>query len=73
MASPRRAAPRRAAAPMSKSHDHRVEAEWIRARRETDPTRRCALEGRDGWSDHRPARTAEKRFIEEYGRAEFGK
>jgi hypothetical protein len=73
MASPRRAAPRRAAAQMSKSHDHQVEAEWIRARQETDPTRRRELDGRDDWSDHRPARTAENRSIEEYGWSEFGK
>jgi hypothetical protein len=36
-------------------------------------TRRCVLDGRDDWSDHRPARTAENRFFEEHGRAEFGR
>jgi hypothetical protein len=37
MASPRRAAPRRAAAQVSKSHDHQIEAERVRARQENDP------------------------------------
>ena len=35
--------------------------------------RRCVLDARGDWSDHRPARTAENRFIEEHGWAEYGK
>jgi hypothetical protein len=35
--------------------------------------RRCVLDGRDDWSDHRPARTAENRLIEEHGWAAFGR
>lgn len=35
--------------------------------------RQCVLDVRDDWSDHRPARTAENRFIAEHGWAEFGK
>jgi hypothetical protein len=36
-------------------------------------TRRYVLDGRDDWSDQRPARTAENRFIEEHGWPEFGR
>jgi hypothetical protein len=35
--------------------------------------RRCVLDVRGDWSDHRPARTAENRFIADHGWAEFGK
>jgi hypothetical protein len=35
--------------------------------------RRCMLDQRQDWTDHRPARTAENRFIEEHGWAAFGK
>ncbi|MEN3378387.1 MAG: hypothetical protein V7604_3742 [Hyphomicrobiales bacterium] len=35
--------------------------------------RYCVLDVRDDWSDHRPARTAKNRFIEECGWAAFGK
>jgi arylsulfatase A-like enzyme len=31
------------------------------------------LDQRSDWADHKPARSAEKRFIEEHGVAEFGK
>jgi hypothetical protein len=35
--------------------------------------RRCMLDQRQDWTDHKPARTAENRFIEEHGWAAFGK
>ena len=35
--------------------------------------RRCVLDERADWHDHRPARTAEKRFIAEQGWAEFAR
>jgi len=35
--------------------------------------RQCLLDQRGDWSDHRPSRTAEKRFVEEHGLAEYGK
>jgi hypothetical protein len=35
--------------------------------------RHCVLDERADWHDHRPARTAENRFIAEHGWAEFGK
>jgi hypothetical protein len=34
--------------------------------------RQCVLDQRGDWTDHKPARSAEKRFIEEYGLAAFG-
>jgi hypothetical protein len=33
----------------------------------------CILDRRGDWTDHKPARTAENRFIAEHGRAAFGK
>ena len=33
--------------------------------------RRCVLDEGDRWTDHKPARSAQKRFIEEHGVAEF--
>lgn len=35
--------------------------------------RRCVLDQRSDWTDHRPARTAENRFIEQHGMAEYAK
>jgi hypothetical protein len=35
--------------------------------------RRCVLDAREEWHDHRPARTAESRFIEEYGWTAFAR
>jgi hypothetical protein len=35
--------------------------------------RQYVLDQRGDWSDHRPARSAENRFIAEHGRAAFGK
>ena len=35
--------------------------------------RRCMLDQRQDWTDHRPARTTANRFIEEHGWAAFGK
>jgi hypothetical protein len=35
--------------------------------------RRCVLDQRSDWTDHKPSRTAEGKFIEEHGLAEFGK
>jgi hypothetical protein len=35
--------------------------------------RRCVLDQRSDWTDHKPPRSGEKKFIEEYGLAEFGK
>jgi hypothetical protein len=35
--------------------------------------RRCVLDQRQDWTDHRPARSAESRFIAEHGWAAFGK
>jgi hypothetical protein len=35
--------------------------------------RRCVLDQRSDWTDHKPARHAEKTFIAEHGFAEFGK
>jgi hypothetical protein len=33
--------------------------------------RRCVLDDRDAWSDHKPSRTAQKTFAEEHGYAEW--
>jgi hypothetical protein len=33
----------------------------------------CVPDAREDWHDHKPARTAENRFIEEHGWAAFGK
>src|SRR3979409_1937391 len=35
--------------------------------------RQCVLDQRGDWTDHRPTRSAESRFIAEHGRAAFGK
>jgi hypothetical protein len=35
--------------------------------------RRCVLDQGDVWTDHKPARSAEKRFVEQYGLAAFGR
>jgi hypothetical protein len=35
--------------------------------------RQCVLDQRGDWTDHRPTRSAENRFIAEHGRAAFGK
>jgi hypothetical protein len=35
--------------------------------------RRCVLDQRSDWTDHKPPRSGEKKFIEEHGLAEFGK
>lgn len=35
--------------------------------------RRCVLDRRGDWTDHKPARSAEKRFIEQHGLAAFGR
>ena len=35
--------------------------------------RQCVLDERSDWTDHRPARTAEGRFIEQHGFAEYAK
>jgi hypothetical protein len=32
---------------------------------------RCVLDQREAWTDHKPARTARKRFIEEHGLAAY--
>jgi hypothetical protein len=34
---------------------------------------RHVIGDRDAWSEHRPSRSAQKRFIEEHGLREFGK
>jgi hypothetical protein len=34
--------------------------------------RRCVLDDRVDWSDHKPSRTAQKKFAEEHGYAEYG-
>jgi hypothetical protein len=35
--------------------------------------RRCVLDQRSDWTDHKPARSAENKFIVAHGFAEFGK
>lgn len=35
--------------------------------------RKCVLDARADWHDHKPARSAENRFIEEHGWVAFGK
>jgi hypothetical protein len=35
--------------------------------------RHCVLDARENWHDHKPARTAENRFINENGWAAFGR
>jgi hypothetical protein len=35
--------------------------------------RRCVLDQRSDWTDHKPSRSAEHRFIEAHGFAAFGK
>ena len=35
--------------------------------------RHCVLDQRSDWADHKPARSAESKFIAAYGFAEFGK
>jgi hypothetical protein len=35
--------------------------------------RQCVLDERSDWTDHRPARTAEEKFIEQRGFAEYAK
>jgi hypothetical protein len=35
--------------------------------------RRCVLDQRGDWTDHKPARSAANKFIETHGRAEFGR
>ena len=35
--------------------------------------RQCVLDQRRDWTDHKPARSAEKRFIEQHGWAAFGR
>jgi hypothetical protein len=35
--------------------------------------RRCVLDERSDWTDHKPARSTENKFIEAHGLAEFGR
>jgi hypothetical protein len=35
--------------------------------------RRCVLDGGDQWTDHKPARSAQKRLIKEHGLAEYAR
>jgi hypothetical protein len=50
-----------------------VEPTILRVREKPHQHRQCVLDERSDWTDHRPARTAEGRFIEQHGFAEYAK